>query len=104
MKLFDWSKRKRRLTALDYAAGKVKNQRDDFVREAEAGLRRLYRTRRSLRRRMAIMDERPMIVTSIALPRTRTYAVPLRQERRIPFRVLKPELCIALSISVLRDY
>lgn len=57
MKLFDWNKRKRSLSALDYAAEKVKNERDDFIRDAEQGLRQLYQARQSLRRRMTIMGD-----------------------------------------------
>jgi outer membrane protein TolC len=57
LKLFDWNKKKRDLRVLDYETQKVINQRNDFIREAEKGLKQLYDMRRSIEKKMAILDD-----------------------------------------------
>jgi outer membrane protein TolC len=56
LKLFDWNKRKRQLTTLDYGVKKVVNQRDDFILEGEKHLKQLFDARRSIKKKMGILD------------------------------------------------
>ncbi len=55
MKLFDWNKKKRDLSVLDYEAEKVANQRDDFILEGEKRLKDLYESKASLARQGQIL-------------------------------------------------
>lgn len=55
MKLFDWDKKKRALTILDYQKEKVNNERDEFIRETKKNLEQLYATRDSIGKKMAIL-------------------------------------------------
>lgn len=57
LKLFDWNKKKRDLKVLGYEEQKVINQKDDFIREAEKGLKQLYEYRQSIEKKMAVLDE-----------------------------------------------
>lgn len=56
-KLFDWNKRKRELLVLDYAGEKVKNRRDDFIREGEKLLKQLFAAKESLEKKIVILDD-----------------------------------------------
>jgi outer membrane protein TolC len=56
LKLFDWNKKKRQLTTLDYAVEKVVNQRDDFILEGEKHLKQLFDAQRSIKKKMGILD------------------------------------------------
>ncbi len=56
LKLFDWNKKKRQLTTLDYAVKKIVNQRDDFILEGEKHLKQLFDAQRSVEKKMGILD------------------------------------------------
>ncbi len=56
LKLFDWNKKKRQLTTLDYAVKKIVNQRDDFILEGEKHLKQLFDAQHSVEKNMGILD------------------------------------------------
>lgn len=56
-KLFDWNKKKRDLTVLDYAAEKVKNQRENFILEVEKSLKQLFEAGKSIQKRIDILND-----------------------------------------------
>lgn len=55
LKLFDWGRKKRELTVLDYESQKVVNERDDFILEGEKRLKQLFGSFRSVEKRMSIV-------------------------------------------------
>jgi outer membrane protein TolC len=54
--IFNWNKRGRDLELADIAGRKLENQRADFVRESERGLRQLFLYRGSLEKKRALLD------------------------------------------------
>ena len=56
MPVFNWNKRGRDLELAGIAQRKLENQRADFVRESERGLRQLFLSRDSLKRKRTLLD------------------------------------------------
>lgn len=54
--VFNWNKGGRDRHLADIAARKLENQRADFVRESEKGLRQLFLLRESLEKKLALLD------------------------------------------------
>ena len=54
--VFNWNKRGRDLELADIALRKLEDQRADFVRESERGLRQLFLLRDSLERKRSLLD------------------------------------------------
>ncbi|MCU0287442.1 MAG: hypothetical protein MUF15_13745 [Acidobacteria bacterium] len=56
-KIFDWHKRSRDLGVLNYGHEKVKNRRDDFIREGEKLLKQLFTAKESVEKKIAILED-----------------------------------------------
>jgi outer membrane protein len=54
--VFNWNKRSRDRELADIAGRKLENQRAEFVRESEQGLRQLFLLRESLEKKIALVD------------------------------------------------
>jgi outer membrane protein TolC len=54
--VFDWNRAGRERQLADIAARKLENQRADFVRESEKGLRQLFAQKRSLEKKLVLLD------------------------------------------------
>jgi len=56
LRLFDWGRKTRELTVLDYESRKVVNERDDFVLEVKKRLKQLFGSLRSVEKRMSMVS------------------------------------------------
>jgi len=57
MKIFDWSKRKRDVRIIRFGREKIENERADFTRQVEKGLKQLFSSRAAVRDRLETVKQ-----------------------------------------------